>query len=117
MVKVFFELPEEEFSHGNSNLSKYSFSDCLLIGDGCAIGAYIQNLDNMADARYASPERYCAEFLTFITQNTPAQYTKSKLNECYTKDCCYKGSKCEFFTHMPKNAFLGKKLISKGEGR
>lgn len=108
-------------SHGNSNLSKYSSSDCLLIGDGCAIGAYIQdlllsdadlylpesfewmllqhdmfrkmkevqktiqNLDNMADTRYASPERYCAELLAFITRNTPAQYTKSKLNECYTK--------------------------------
>ncbi len=68
----------------------------------------IQNLYNMADARYASPERYCAELLAFITRNTPAQYTKSKLNECYTKDCCYKGSKCEFFTHMPKNAFLEK---------
>ncbi len=52
----------------------------------------IQNLDNMADTRYASPERYCAELLAFITRNTPAQYTKSKLNECYTKNCCYKAS-------------------------
>ncbi len=72
-------------SHGNSNLSQYSSSDCLLIGDGCAIGAYIQNLDNMSDEKYACPERYCAELLAFITRNTPAQYTKSKLNECYTK--------------------------------
>ena len=31
-------------SHGYSNLSKYGSCDSLLIGDGCAIGAYIQDL-------------------------------------------------------------------------
>ena len=31
-------------SHGNSNLSKFGGPDCLLIGDGCAIGAFIQDL-------------------------------------------------------------------------
>lgn len=133
-------------SHGNSNLSKYGSDDCLLIGDGCAIGAYIQDLllsnaalylpesfewmllqhdmfhkvkevreiiqepEKMLDARYASPEQYCAELLTFITRNTPAQYTKSKLNECYMKDCCHKRSKCEFFTRMSKYVFLKEKI-------
>lgn len=31
-------------SKGNSNLSKYGSDNTLLIGDGCAIGAYIQDL-------------------------------------------------------------------------
>lgn len=121
-------------SRGNSNLSKYGSPHKLLIGDGCAIGAYIQDLiltgsslylpesfewmllqNNMfqhvkevrdftenqekkVNTGYVSAERYCTELLSDITRNTPAQYTKTRLNECYIKECCCKGKKCEFYT-------------------
>ena len=65
-------------SHGNSNLSKYA-QNTLLIGDGCAIGAYIQDLVLTGSALYL-PE------------------SKSKLNDCYIKPCCCKGTMCDFFT-------------------
>ena len=125
-------------SRGNSNLSKYGSEESLLIGDGCAIGAYIQDLiltrsslylpesfewkllqngmfqhirevkameelsESIVDTSYASMERYCTELLVEITRNSPAQYTKSKLNECYLKPCCFKGQKCEFFVRNKK---------------
>ena len=66
-------------SHGNSNLSKYGAQNTLLIGDGCAIGAYIQDLVLTGSALYL-PE------------------SKSKLNDCYIKPCCCKGTMCDFFT-------------------
>ncbi len=125
-------------SRGNSNLSKYGSPDSLLIGDGCAIGAYIQDLlltkatlylpesfeysllwkgmfrhkkevqefldapEKKVGTEYASVERYCTELLLDITRNTPAQYSKSHLNECYLKKCCCKGNRCEFFTREKK---------------
>lgn len=121
-------------SYGNSNLSKYGEKASLLIGDGCAIGAFIQDLvlthaslylpesfewkllqngmfqnipevnqmlerpEKVVDTNYASIERYCTDLLTDITRNTEAQYTKSKLNECYIEACCCKGKRCQFFT-------------------
>ena len=125
-------------SKGNSNLSKYGSDNTLLIGDGCAIGAYIQDLlltgadlylpesfeytllqkdmfsrvaevqqsirypEEMIGTGYASPERYYTALLSQITQNTPARYSKTSLNECYVKDCCCKGTRCEFFTREKK---------------
>ena len=125
-------------SHGNSNLSKFGSCESLLIGDGSAIGAYIQDLaitkselylpesvewklwnngmfandetvreliehpERMVDTSQVSTERYCANLLADRTANTPAQYSKSKLNECYIKPCCCKGTKCEFFTRDKK---------------
>lgn len=125
-------------SHGNSNLSKYGSCDSLLIGDGCAIGAYIQDLvmtrselylpesfewkllnngmfandqavrqlmehpEKAVDSSQVSMERYCADLLIDRTANTPAQYSKSKLNTCYIKPCCCKGATCEFFTRDKK---------------
>lgn len=124
-------------SHGNSNLSKYGNEETLLIGDGCAIGAFIQDLmltkaklylpesfewkllqngmfyqDNYVSknikaienigTEYPSIERYCAVLLAEITRNTPAQYTKSKLNQCYMEPCCCKNTKCEFFSRNKK---------------
>ncbi len=44
-------------SHGNSNLSKYGAQNTLLIGDGCAIGAYIQDLILTGSALYL-PESF-----------------------------------------------------------
>ena len=124
-------------SHGNSNLSKYGNEETLLIGDGCAIGAFIQDLmltkaklylpesfewkllqngmfyqgnnesknikaiENIG-TEYPSIERYCAVLLAEITRNTPAQYTKSKLNQCYMEPCCCKNTKCEFFSRNKK---------------
>ena len=44
-------------SHGNSNLSKYGAQNTLLIGDGCAIGAYIQDLVLTGSALYL-PESF-----------------------------------------------------------
>lgn len=121
-------------SHGNSNLSKFGGPDRLLIGDGCAIGAFIQDLlltksalylpesfewkllqngmfqntdavkllseqqESVVDTSYPSPEKYCTNLLTDLTRNTPAQYSKSRLNSCYLYPCCCKGTKCEFFT-------------------
>lgn len=126
-------------SRGNSNLSKYGADNTLLIGDGCAIGAYIQDLlltgtdlylpesfeytllqsgmfshvsevkesirypEKMIGTGYASPERYYADLLCRITQNTPARYSKTNLSECYVKDCCCKGARCEFFTREKKS--------------
>jgi hypothetical protein len=123
---------------GNSNLSKHGSPQSLLIGDGCAIGAYIQDLlltganlylpesfewvllqsdlfqnvkeiqefiknpEKKVDTAYASAERYCTELLSAVTRNTPAQYTKSHLNDCYVSDCCCKGTKCEFYTRTKK---------------
>lgn len=40
--------------------------------------------------------------LAEITRNTPAQYTKSKLNQCYMEPCCCKNTKCEFFSRNKK---------------
>lgn len=127
-------------SHGNSNLSKYGSSGTLLIGDGSAIGAYIQDLwitksqlylpesfewvllnSNMfsniksvkqllgnsfaaVNTTFRSVEQYYTNLLTEITRNTPAQYSKSKLNACYVYDCCCKNTKCEFFTKSAKDA-------------
>jgi len=121
-------------SHGNSNLSKYGSQNSLLIGDGCAVGAYIQDLlltdaalylpesfewkllnngmfaknqtvkelmentGKIVDTTQVSMERYCTNLLVNLTANTPAQYRKSKLNECYIKPCCCQGTMCEFFT-------------------
>jgi hypothetical protein len=129
-------------SQGNSNLSKYGAEHRLLIGDGCAIGAYIQDIlltkadlylpesfewmllqgdmfhnikevqeliefpSTQVTTEYASMERYCTELLSTITRNTPAQYTKAHLNDCYVKDCCCKGNKCEFFTRMKKTELI-----------
>ena len=44
-------------SHGNSNLSKYGNEKTLLIGDGCAIGAFIQDLELTKAALYL-PESF-----------------------------------------------------------
>lgn len=44
-------------SHGNSNLSKYGSQDSLLIGDGSAIGAYIQDME-LTGADMYLPESY-----------------------------------------------------------
>ncbi len=121
-------------SHGNSNLSKYGAQNTLLIGDGCAIGAYIQDLvltgsalylpesfewkllkngmfakcekvkelvanpGKMIEATQISMERYCTNLLINMTANTSAQYSKSKLNDCYIKPCCCKGTMCDFYT-------------------
>lgn len=121
-------------SHGNSNLSKYGNEKTLLIGDGCAIGAFIQDLEltkaalylpesfewkllgngmfwkktevqrlmeepgKAVQTEYGSIEKYCSELLSDLTRNTPAQYTKSKLNPCFTEKCCCKNTRCEFFT-------------------
>ena len=120
-------------SHGNSNLVKYGNEKALLIGDGCAIGPFIQDLiltkaklylpesfewkllqnkmffhdkrieiliksPEKIGTEYPSIEQYCTNLLTEITRNTPAQYTKSKLNPCYKEPCCCKGIKCQFFT-------------------
>jgi hypothetical protein len=125
-------------SHGNSNLSKYGSVISILIGDGCAIGAYIQDLEltgaalflpesfewtllnngmfqndkrvselmeypeRAINTREMSIEKYCTTLLTEITQNTPAQYSKSKINDCYINQCCCKGTKCEFFVRNKK---------------
>lgn len=125
-------------SHGNSNLSMFGSRDSLLIGDGSAIGAYIQDLvltksklylpesfewkllnngmfandeavreltehpEKAVDTSKASMERYCTNLLVDRTANTPAQYNKSKLNPCYIKPCCCKGTTCEFFTRDKK---------------
>lgn len=125
-------------SYGNSNLSKFGSSDTLLIGDGCAIGAFIQDLlltksclylpesfewkllqngmfqnvnnvqalldspGKVVDTGYASIEKYCSKLLSDLTRNTPAQYTKSKLNSCYLHQCCCKGSKCDYYTRFKK---------------
>ena len=125
-------------SKGNSNLSRYGSKNTLLIGDGCAIGAYIQDLlltksdlylpesfeytllrksmflhvnevkeslsnpGKKISTKYVSAERYYTDLLTQITRNTPTQYSKANLNECYVKDCCCKGTRCEFFTREKK---------------
>lgn len=125
-------------SFGNSNLSKFGQPDTLLIGDGCAIGAFIQDLlltksilylpesfewkllqngmfQHIADIKtlieypekavttdYTSIEKYSSKLLSDITRNTPAQYTKSKLNPCYLQQCCCKGTKCDFYTRSKK---------------
>lgn len=121
-------------SHGNSNLSKYGNEKTLLIGDGCAIGAFIQDIEltkaalylpesfewkllgngmfqgntevqkllrepgKTVHTGYGSMEKYCTELLVDMTRNTPAQYTKSKLNPCFVEQCCCKNTRCEFFT-------------------
>lgn len=125
-------------SHGNSNLSKYGSPDTLLIGDGCAIGAFIQDLiltksalylpesfewallqngmfqhynrvhtlisqpEKLVDTSYTSMERYCSDLLCELTRNTPAQYSKSKINRCYLYPCCCKGIKCDFYVKDKK---------------
>ena len=62
----------------------------------------IEHPERMVDTSQVSTERYCANLLADRTANTPAQYSKSKLNECYIKPCCCKGTKCEFFTRDKK---------------
>lgn len=127
-------------SRGNSNLSKFIDDGTTLIGDGSAIGPYIQDLllgradlflpesfeymmlnlpmfdnkevreilnapEKYITTEYASWERYFTDLLIRITNNTPAQYTKSKLNECFYKQCCFKQTKCQFFTSDDKKFF------------
>lgn len=51
---------------------------------------------------YQSQEEFFTEYLIKITAGMPYQYSKRKINPCYTESCCFKGSHCENFTSGDK---------------
>ena len=93
----------------SANITLYlpeSFEYTLLQKDMFSRVAEVQQSirypEEMIGTGYASPERYYTALWSQITQNTPARYSKTSLNECYVKDCCCKGTRCEFFTREKK---------------
>ena len=48
------------------------------------------------DTRYISWERYFTALITKVTDRTPAIYSKTKISECYVKNCCTKAVPCQF---------------------
>lgn len=70
-----------------------SFEYCLLnssLFDALNIKNEITHTENYANGLFFSWERYFTLLLQQLTQNTPAQYSKSQLNKCYIDKCCFR---------------------------
>lgn len=66
------------------------------------------NVENITGL-FFSWERYFTKRLYDITENTEYVYTKSSLNVCYYKACCFRRNKCALFTRVSKkDCILGK---------
>ena len=60
-------------------------------------------ISNVDKNRYTSYENMYYKILKEETNNTPAIYSKTSVNSCYTKNCCHKPcSKCKFYSKGDK---------------
>lgn len=67
------------------------------------VKAVLQNPENYIETNYQSWEEFFTDFIMQLTMGKEYQYSKRKLNPCYTARCCFKSGYCEGFSAQNKN--------------
>ncbi len=70
------------------------------------VQALLHEPESLITTQYQSWEEFFSEYLVQITSGKEYQYSKKRMNPCYLKQCCFRGSFCDgFTTENKRNVF------------